>query len=129
MHCNFQIYRKQDQKHDHLSLLDLAKQYNFECFDYPFKRIWGLIVYLGDRIIVGFQACLPELEKKAILTAEIEYRKTKPFLDPVAPSATLQDVDSMYACEETIKEIVEKALTEEAEPYVKTTTVLRIRAK
>ena len=129
MHWNLQMYPKRDQKRDHLSTYELAKKFDVECFDYPFKRIWGLIIYLGDRIIVGFQACLPDQEKKAILTAEMEYQKTKPFLDPVEPSATLQDVDSMHTGEETIKEILGKVLTEEAEPYAKSSRVLRIRAK
>ncbi len=129
MHWHFKTNRKQDPQHNHLSLLDLAEQFDVECFNYPFKRIRVLIIYLGGRIIVGFQACLPDQEKKAILIAEMEEQKSQLFGNPVEPAVTLQDEDSTHACDETITEILEKALTQETCPHAKESRVLRIRAK
>jgi Zn-dependent peptidase ImmA (M78 family) len=57
---------------------ELADHLGIEIFEYAFRKIRGLIFYLGERKILGVKANLPEHEKRAIIAHEIGHEELHP---------------------------------------------------
>ena len=57
---------------------ELADHLYIEVYEYPFRKIRGLVIHIDGRVILGVKSDLPAYEKRAIVAHELGHHELHP---------------------------------------------------